>query len=381
MPNTGQPIETAASHARASRPMPWRPNGCRPRGLWTSIKQVSHAWLRAAVRRRLRSGRQIFWKALCFGLCAKGSDRPEVVATYILAVVQRNPRGQTRPQTLKLVRPLSAKAEGSVELLVDGFHNLADARRPAPQPLGPTPFASVAFGRADDPRPVTIEPSSVVVLALEALVDHVRSRSCRSCAPEPGVGSSPQGEEGLGQRLVLGGSGGEAEAGDHPRWVDGDEQAKAFVPPQAIGPADVGVASKPSLASALRVPNGHGRGVQSLVAGDASAIWHECQVQGNLLDETHARAHQPIELRAGFAGQGGESIVQAPSSVAVEVALAAEAAPPGEDGQGDHLALREGSFRAGSLFRRMGVAEVVDHNVECSEEGVLKSSMGRFLSL
>src|SRR5215204_144957 len=43
MPNTGQPIETAASHARASRPMPWRPNGCRPRGLWTSIKQVGHA--------------------------------------------------------------------------------------------------------------------------------------------------------------------------------------------------------------------------------------------------------------------------------------------------------------------------------------------------
>src|SRR5829696_4150425 len=292
----------------------------------------------------------------------------ELIVEPDAEVVQRNPRGQTRPQTLKLVRPLSAKAEGSVELLVDGFHNLADARYPTPKPLGPTPFASVAFGRADDPRPVTIEPSSVVVLALEALVDHVRSRSCRSCAPEPGVGSSPQGEEGLGQRLVLGGSGGEAEAGDHPRWVDGDEQAKAFVPPQAIGPADVGVASKPSLASALRVPNGHGRGVQSLVAGDASAIWHECQVQGNLLDETHARAHQPIELRA--IGQGGESIVQAPSSVAVEVALAAEAAPPGEDGQGDNLAVGEGRLRAGPPFRWLGVAEVVDHDVECSEEGV-----------
>ena len=71
-------------------------------------------------------------------------------------------------------------------------------------------------------------------------------------------------------------------------------------------------------------------------------------MQGNLLNETHTRAHQPIELRA--IGQGGEGVVQAPSSVAVEVAFAADAAPPSEDGQGDYLALREGSFGAGSLF-------------------------------
>jgi hypothetical protein len=73
--------------------------------------------------------------------------------------------------------------------------------------------------------------------------------------------------------------------------------------------------------------------------------------------------------------------VQAPSSVAVEVAFAVEAAPPSEDGQGDYLGVGEGSFGAGSLFRRMGVAEVLDHDVECGEEGVLRSSMGRFLSL
>ena len=50
-------------------------------------------------------------------------------------------------------------------------------------------------------------------------------------------------------------------------------------------------------------------------------------MQGNRLDETHARAHQPIALRAGFAGQGREGVVQAPPCVAVEVALAAEKRP------------------------------------------------------
>src|SRR5215207_11631894 len=153
MPNTGQPIETAASHARASRPMPWRPNGCRPRGLWTSIKQVSHAWLRAAVRRRLRSGRQIFWKALCFGLCAKGSDRPEVVATYILAVVQSHPRRQTGSQAFQLMGPLPPEAKGVEELVVDALDDLAYSGHPTPQALGPG-VATVALGRVDDAHPV-----------------------------------------------------------------------------------------------------------------------------------------------------------------------------------------------------------------------------------
>jgi len=105
----------------------------------------------------------------------------ELIVEADAEVVQRDARRQTRPQTLKFVGPLLAKTESAVELIVDGFHDLADARRPTPQPLGLTPtLAPVAFGRADNPRPITIEPSSVVVLALEALVDHVRSRSHRS---------------------------------------------------------------------------------------------------------------------------------------------------------------------------------------------------------
>ena len=100
-------------------------------------------------------------------------------------VVQRYPGRQPPPQTLKLVGPLSAKAEGIVELLVDGFYDLADARCPPPQSLRPTPLTFVALGWTDDPHPVSIEPSSVVVPALEALVEHVGSRGRRSHALQP----------------------------------------------------------------------------------------------------------------------------------------------------------------------------------------------------
>jgi hypothetical protein len=91
-------------------------------------------------------------------------------------------------------------------------------------------------------------------------------------------------------------------------------------------------------------------------------------VQGHFLNETHVGARQAVELRA--AGQGGESVAQISLSVAVEIPLAGEYAPRGKDGQGDDLTLGERCFGAGVSLWRMGLSEVVDHDVECGEEGV-----------
>jgi hypothetical protein len=74
--------------------------------------------------------------------------------------VKSTPRRQTRPQTLKLVGPLFAKAEGVEQLVVDAFYDLADCGQPTPQSLGPG-FAGIAFGWADDPHPVEIELTSM----------------------------------------------------------------------------------------------------------------------------------------------------------------------------------------------------------------------------
>ena len=83
--------------------------------------------------------------------------------------------------------------------------------------------------------------------------------------------------------------------------------------------------------------------------------------------------------RLGRVGKASSSLIL---SVAVEVPLAGEAGPPGEEGEGDDLAFGEGGFGAGSLFWRMGVAEVVNRNVKCGEEGVhIDHERSRFLSL
>src|SRR5512133_519005 len=57
-------------------------------------------------------------------------------------------------------------------------------------------------------------------------------------------------------------------------------------------------------------------------------------------------------------------------SVAVEVPFAGESAPAGEDSEGDDLTLAEGGFRTRALFRRPGLAKVVNHDIKYGEEGV-----------
>ena len=92
------------------------------------------------------------------------------------------------------------------------------------------------------------------------------------------------------------------------------------------------------------------------------------QMRDESLDELCTGAHQAVELRA--VGQSGESVAQVSLGVAVEIPLAGETAPTSKDGQGYDLALGEGRLGARPPFWRLGVAEVVDHNVEYGEEGV-----------
>jgi hypothetical protein len=60
-------------------------------------------------------------------------------------------------------------------------------------------------------------------------------------------------------------------------------------------------------------------------------------MQGYLLDGVRMEAHQPVELRA--VGEGGERISQMALGVAVEISLAGESRPAGEDGERDDFAL------------------------------------------
>src|SRR5215218_2091891 len=78
-----------------------------------------------------------------------------------------------------------------------------------------------------------------------------------------------------------------------------------------------------------------------------------------------------LNLKSARAGWGTR-LWQMALGVAVEVSLAGESRPSGEDGEGDDLACGKGGLGAGAslLLGAVGLAEVIDDNVECGEEGV-----------
>src|SRR5919112_5286085 len=291
----------------------------------------------------------------------------ELVVEPDTEVVQGHPRRQSSPQTPQFVRPLPPQAESVEQLIVDAFDDLSESGHPPPQAFG-AGLSGVALGRLDDLGTIVIKPAPMVFGTLETFVGHVSSREGRAHAYEPGVRICPELEEGLCKRLVGSRGRTEAKARDHAGGFYGGQKGETLVPAQAVGPADVGPSGKPSTSPAFRIANGHRRGVQGLVR--RLRTFHDPrQVQGHLLDRVCTGAHEPVELRA--VGQGGEGASEMSLGVAVEVSLAGESRPAGEDSQGNNLTRGEGGLGAGaSLFGEVGLAEVVDHNVECGEEGV-----------
>jgi hypothetical protein len=263
---------------------------------------------------------------------------------------------------------LPVKAKGIEELIVDCFYDLADSGNPLPQTPGPSSLAAVSFRGMDDPHPVTFEPTEVVFGSLETLVGDIESRRGPSHARKPRVRVGSGVEESLSHRLVGGGGACEAETRDDTFWAYGDQQPEAFVPSQAIGPSDVGISSEPSCATALCIPDNHCCAVERLVGAFATPQ-HLCQMQGHFLDETHMGTHEAVELRS--VGQSRESAFEVIHRITVEVPLACEATPSGEDSEGYDLSRVEGGIRSGaSLLRGTSLVEVVHHNVKCGEEGV-----------
>ena len=81
--------------------------------------------------------------------------------------------------------------------------------------------------------------------------------------------------------------------------------------------------------------------------------------------------------RSGRVGKASEQLL----GVAVEVPSRCRSGPTGRRWPGLRPRSRRGMLRAGPPFRRVGLAEVVDHNVKCGEEGVHVDHESRFLSL
>lgn len=130
-------------------------------------------------------------------------------------VVQGDLRGQARLEALEGMRTLAVETEGVLQAAIDRFDDLAQARQPAPPRARPG-VKTVALWGTDDDRFVVFSPMPMIGLPFEAFVGKIRSLGRGADAGQRWRGVVACGQEGLGERLVLGAGRPEADAGDNP---------------------------------------------------------------------------------------------------------------------------------------------------------------------
>jgi len=144
---------------------------------------------------------------------------------------------------------------------------------------------------------------------------------------------------------------------------------EAFVPPQAITPANIGLACQPACAPAFGIA-GHRRGTIQRFIQAALGLKKLDEIQAKGGDHIALLAHQPIELAAIRQGRKGGSQMQL--SIAVKGAFALKLHPLAKQGQGDDFtATQRGLWpRMQRLDRQMPFAKVIAHHIQCGKVGL-----------
>ncbi len=144
---------------------------------------------------------------------------------------------------------------------------------------------------------------------------------------------------------------------------------KAFVPADAITPANIGLTRQPAQAAPLRI-TGHGSRAVEHFVGRLLRVQQLHQKQSESRDRIAVRSLQPIELTA--IGQPWKRFSQVIRCIAVKRSFARKLHPLSKQGQRDHLTLAELRQRAGFgfLWLIFRLVKIVHHDVQCGYEGI-----------
>src|SRR5262245_12104245 len=202
--------------------------------------------------------------------------------------MQRDLCRQTRLKSAEVMGPFTVEAEGMLELLIHGLHNLTHPSQPAPKPLGPR-RSTIALRRTDDLSAIGLPPGLLVGLPFEALVDNRRPTGRCTYARQARVGMTAQGKERLRKGLILRTRRPETEAGDHPPGVDRQEHMEAFIPAQPVAPTNIGQAWQPSGSATLRIAGRDPGAIEGFIG---------TVLGGQELDEMQKKRHEGRVLLA-----------------------------------------------------------------------------------
>jgi hypothetical protein len=153
------------------------------------------------------------------------------------------------------------------------------------------------------------------------------------------LGLAAQGKKGFGQRLILGAGCPTAKASDHAGWVHGQQQMDAFIPAQAVAPANIGQPRQPARATTLGIPGRDPGAIEGFI-GTALGRQGPDKMQKKGDQGGVLPTDLPIVLLPrGQRRKGGPEMTL---GIAIKASLTTKTLPLPEQGQGDDLTPTQG---------------------------------------
>jgi hypothetical protein len=284
-------------------------------------------------------------------------------------IVQADFGRQARLKAGQVVRTLTRQAKGIQEFVVDGLDDLSQAGQPAPQGFGPVDALTALVRRRHQVDLKLGLPAAARSFSGKAFVCHVGALSRQVSTGQMRRGVLTSGEQGRRQLLIMGTGRLKAKTSDDAQRRDTQQQMKAFIPAEAIAPADICLPSQPAGATAFGIA-GHCRGtIQDFIAA-LLGLQVVNEKQAERCDRIAMLAQEPIELPASrqCRKRGSQLLLH----VAVKGPFTGELHPLPKEGQRDHLTAMQGRpWPWGMLApRQTRLAKIIGHDVQCSQEGI-----------
>lgn len=284
-------------------------------------------------------------------------------------IVQGDFSGQARLKASQDMRTLTRQAKGIQEFVVNSLDDLSDAGQPPAQGFGPAHSLATLMRWSHQLDAMLLPPLAARSFSSKAFIGHIGSLSGQASTGQTRRWVCSGGKQGGRQVLIMGAGRAKAKAGNDSGGRDRQQQMKAFIPAEAIAPANIGLSSQPTSAAAFGVAS-HGRStIQHFIAA-LLGMQQGDQRQPEGRDRVSMLAQEPIELATmGQLRKGGAQVLL---RVAVESPFAGKLHPLTKECQGDHLAStqRRDRSRFAWLPRERSLAKIIHHDVQCCQEGI-----------
>src|SRR5260221_3907684 len=179
-------------------------------------------------------------------------------------IVQSYFRSQASLKTGHVMRTFASQAKGIQQLVVHGLDDLPQTGQPTTQSFGPALLAPwMRWG--DQVHLIPVLPLLPRPISCKPFVSHIRAVSRQASTRQAWRRRATSCKQSSCQMLIMGAGASEAEPGNHSLGCYTEQEMEAFVPAEAITPADIGLTCQPAQPAPLRITSRGSGAVENLV--------------------------------------------------------------------------------------------------------------------